>query len=380
LGQVEVAAQSSLVIRGRVVNGTADGPLPEGLEITLRFHDFRGDLAVRTTVASGDAFDFPDLVPATGEGYRLEVVYEGVAYSLEVPADAPLEPVVLMVYETTGDPSVLSGTDSTLVLGRGDEAGRSVGVLAVVQLENRSDRTFVASPGASAPMDLLRFSLPAGAQDLDVQTFLEGGHLLRVDRGFALTTPVPPGVHDILFTYLAPYDGDVWAFDHGFPLGAGVFRIMVTLGLGVPESEGMLSLPPVVVAGTGYTVLEARDLAPRDRLLLRLTGLSQPSLWARLQRSLGDARFQRGLAPGVLGAALLGLLGFVLISHRRRLWAHRPGSGGSRGTSVRRTLVERIAALDQLRAEGGVGEASYLEEREELKTRLMAMTEGDERP
>ena len=181
---------------GPVVHGP-----PEGLEVTLRFRDFRGDLAGRTTVASGDAFDFPDLTPAMGDGYLVEVLYQGVAYSVQVPADTPGSPVVLTVYETTGDPGVLAVLNSTLILARGDEAERSIGALAVVQLENRSDRTFFATPGESAPMDLLRFSLPRGAEDLDVQAFLEGGHLVQVDRGFALTTPVPPGVHDILFTY-----------------------------------------------------------------------------------------------------------------------------------------------------------------------------------
>ena len=142
-------------------------------------------------------------------------------------------------------------------------------------------------------------------------------------------------------------------------------------------------LAPVVVAGTGYTVLEARDLAPRERLLLRLTGLPQPPLWARLQQRLADARFQRALAPSVLGAVLLGLLGFVLISRRRRLRVRPPGSGGpgeAAATSDRQTLVERIAGLDQLHAQGEVDEASYLEEREALKARLMEMADGERQP
>ena len=380
---VDVAAQSSMAIRGRLVNGTSGAPSPEGLEVTLRFRDFRGDLAGRTTVASGDAFDFPDLTPAMGDGYLVEVLYQGVAYSVQVPADTPGSPVVLTVYETTGDPGVLAVLNSTLILARGDEAERSIGALAVVQLENRSDRTFFATPGESAPMDLLRFSLPRGAEDLDVQAFLEGGHLVQVDRGFALTTPVPPGVHDILFTYRAAYDGDAWVFDHGFPLGAGVFRVMVTQGLGVPESEGMQPLAPVVVAGTGYMVLEARDLAPRQRLLLRLTGLPQPPLWARLQARLANDDFQRALAPGVLGAVLLGLLGFVVIARRRRTRVRPPGSGGPVEPTTaggRQTLVERIAGLDQLHAQGGVDEAGYLEEREALKARLMEMTGGEGQP
>ena len=42
--------------------------------------------------------------------------------------------------------------------------------------------------------------------------------------------------------------------------------------------------------------------------------------------------------------------------------------------------MERIAGLDQLHARGEVDEASYLEEREALKERLMEIAGGEGQP
>ena len=362
-------AQSTSDLKGRIVNGTAGAPTPNEFEVTLRYRDAEREVVVRSTGAVNGAFAFTGLPPALGDGYRIETMHQGIAYATDVDDSSASEPVQLTVYETTGDISALAIADSTMILAQGGEDLRVLGILAVVQLENSSDRTFVAVPGEGGPMNLLRFSLPPRADELDVQTFLEGGHLLRVDRGFALTTPIPPGVHDILFTYNAPYDEDTWTFDKGFPLGASVFRVMVADGLGSAQSERMLDLLPVQVGSTRYSVLEARELAPRERLLLELTGLPQPPWWARLRTWVAANLFQRGVAPGILALVLVLVLAFA-VARGMRNRAGTPESGAG-WEEERRALIERIAHLDTQRSRGDVDDAAYQVERESLKAQLL---------
>jgi hypothetical protein len=370
-------------LTGLVINGTAGSEAPESLEMTLRFRDEAGQIVARQTIASGGAFAFSGVPPVSPSGYHLETIYQGAPYAAEVATPLPVRPIVFRVYETTRDTAVLALEEYTLVMARAEAAQRSLGVLAVVRLENRSDRTFLSAVGEAGPMDLLRFSLPPGAADLDVQTFLEGGHLVQVDRGFALTTPVPPGRHDILFTYRSPYRGRSWALDQGFPFGAAVFRLMVVEGLaGRANAPGLTELGPVAVGTVRYTLWEARGLARGGRLSLELMGLPQPSLWRRLQERLAGDAFQRGFAPAVAGAVLLGILGYAVF--RSRLASPAPageedGAVGP-GDEERRRLVERIASLDDLYAHGGVDEAQYKASRGELKAWLRDLALADEAP
>ena len=64
--------------------------------------------------------------------------------------------------------------------------------LEIVNVVNIGDRTYVPGP---EPMNLLRFGLPAGSSELQIDTQLIAADALQVDRGFALTANVPPVEH-----------------------------------------------------------------------------------------------------------------------------------------------------------------------------------------
>ena len=56
-------------------------------------------------------------------------------------------------------------------------------------------------------MSFLRFSLPPGTHDLDVQSNLPSREIISVGSGFAVTSPVTPGGHSVEFSYIFPYEG-----------------------------------------------------------------------------------------------------------------------------------------------------------------------------
>ena len=374
-GWTGLHAQSPETLTGLVVNGTPGAAVPDGVEVTLGYLDAQGEPVVLRTSVVGGTFTFSDLPTAIASAYHLEVEYGGVPYSREVPASLVSAPAPLTVYETRGDVSVFSLLDSTLIIAPGENGGQALEVLAVIQLENRSDRTFITSLEEASPMDLLRFSLPPDAYDLTVQAFLEGGHMVQVDRGFALTTPVPPGGHDLLFAYHAPYEGGRWSFEQIFPFGAGVFRVMLAEGLGRLTAPGLEKQGRVAVGAVRYQVMEARDIAPGDRLTLRLDDLPKPSLWQRLKESAAKESYQRALVLILFGGGLVTLLGMAVLRRRsgRRSGAEAAPMSSESREQKREELVRTIARLDQLRDRGAMEEERHRQSRQDLMAQLQEL-------
>ena len=371
LGFSQVSAQTQDTLRGRVVNGSDGGEAPAGLEVVLRYaaqDDQVGE--IRTVTGPDGEFIFSGLPSQDVLGYVLEARYQGVPYVFQLAPPAAAEAVQLTVYEQTSSTDVLQVRDYTLAITGADSDGRTLQVLEAVQVENVVDRTFISRPEESGPMSLLRFSLPPDAANLDVEALLPGGHVVQVDRGFALTTPVPPGKHDILFTYVASYKGGTWLYPHTFPFGTDVFRVLVLDGLGEATGPGLVDLGPVTIGDLAYRMLEAREVDPGERIEVRVGGLPQPSFWQQVKSKLGADGFQRAVVPVFTAVLLVGVLGYVLVRRRGGVGATSSGAlSFTTNLETREEVAAVIAQLDDSFTQGQMGEADYRLSREGLKER-----------
>ena len=369
---------SSETVSGVVRNGTAGGPTPIGLWVTLRYQLESGDLVEIDTLSQGDgSFTFTDLPPQGRPGFEVRTEYLNVEYANRVLGEPLMGPLELTVHEITTDFSVLSLVDDTLAVTGADGQARQFAVLEAVKLRNTSDRTFRADTLADGPMSMVRFSLPEGASDLEVEASLPGGHILQVDRGFAITVPVPPGDHDILYVYRVPYEGAAKQYTPNFPMGADAYRVMVIKGLAEGSGPGMRNADDITIGGTEYQVLEAGPLAPGMRAAVMLSELPQPTLLQRAENAVRSDGFRRGALPGLLGVVLVVAVGAVLV--RRRAGAARVAAAspsvrpeGNRRANAEALnmahadIIKAIAELDE-RFESGVMESEdYQLQRAEL--------------
>ena len=324
LQPADAAAQSPSTLSGTVHNGTAGGETPTGLRVTLRYQAPSGEVVEIDTTAIDGAFRFRDLPPQGNPGFDVRTEYQDVEYSLRRLGEPLSGPLALTVYETTNDFSVLSLVDDTLAVTGADGSERQFAALEAVKVRNSSDRTFLADVITDGPMSMVRFSLPENAADLDVEASLPGGHVLQVDRGFALTMPVPPGEHDILYLYRVPYEGSAKQYTPNFPMGTESFRVMIANGLAQGSGPGMRDAGPITIGDTRYTVLESGPLPPGMRAALTLSGLPEPTLLERAASFVRSDGFRRGALPGLVGVAFVALVGVVLL--RRRPSVHPEGS------------------------------------------------------
>ena len=356
-------AQSPATLSGKVVNGTAGVGAIADLQVTLRFQSNTGDVIERVTATlDGGVFHFSNLPPQGNPGYVLSTTYLEVEYSNRMLGELLKEPLEVTVYDLTDDFKALHLVDDTLVLTAADKKKRQIEILEAVKLRNNSDRTF----RTNEPMNLIRFTLPEGATDLDVETSLPGGHIVQVNLGFALTTPIPPGEHDILYVYRAPYKGSFLNYQPHFPMGVESYRIMLPVGLAWADSSDMSNAPQATVGGRTFGVLEAKNIPADGRVNLNVTDLPQPSLMERALNVGESDSFQRGILPALAGLVLSGLLGYTLV--RRRESSRAIGEGDD---NTHDELVIGIATLDELFAAGNITENAYRQKRNELvlKTR-----------
>ncbi|MBI4233795.1 MAG: hypothetical protein HY686_05080 [Chloroflexi bacterium] len=372
-------ADQPTTLSGVVVNGTPGGGVPAGLEVTL--HILKGEQAVESRTALLDSegrFTFEALPGGEGTRYVLLTVYQTAGYVAEPAPAKEGDPVVLRIYESASSLEDIRIRSNVLLITDPDPGRRSVAFLEMVVLENVGTRTVVPGVKEPASMTLLRFSLPPGAQEFHLESDLVGGDVLQVDRGFAVTSPVPPGTHQLLFAYRTPYQGSELAVTRRFPLGADAFRVLVPQPLAAVKVSGLQEQPSQEVEKTSYQSLLGQQLTPESVVQLTLRGLPKASPTQGVQNVMAPGRYGIMALASLLGMALLAILGYALLRRRARA----PALASAASPAEREALVAAIARLDDSFARGELSEAEHQRRRGELKTRLLeqALQEKGEEP
>lgn len=397
----EMAAQerppATISVQGVAVNGTAGGAIPANLPITLHAIDpTAGRVATAETTTDGQGnFRFEDVAAPAGGSYVLVMDYAGMRYNSLLAAADLAGPVELTVYETTRDLGVVRVERHTMVLAGVEEQTREIAALELLNLTNRSDRTLLPElTNITNPNEInfLRFSLPAGASNLDVQSNLPGGEIITIGNGFALTAPVLPGRHQVNYTYTFPYGGNAVAFNQRLLQGAAVYQVLVPERLADVQVAPLESRPPLDIEGTAYRVWERRELPPRQGVRLELSNLPQPGPLTRLAQTAANPGLWQTAIPIMLGLALAAVLVYGWFRGTRPAAAvAAAGDAAAAGVAAgntaagddglsparRQELALVIAALDESFEQGGISAAEYQSRRAALLAQLRRAAAAD---
>ena len=370
-----IAQQQAISLGGVLHNGTADADFDAAaLPVTLSIVEGVTALAPRTTQPRADGlFEFEDVPVLPSVTYFLTAEYQGAVYSVLRQADELTEPIVLNVFEATNDPSVLTFESYSIIVTGADRNERVLEVLERASVWNESDRTLVPDIDAEGPamLSFLRFALPAGATHLDVRSNLVGGQILEVDRGFALTTPVPPTAaepHQFEFIYRLRYDGTSIDLGRTLRFGAEALRVVVPEDTGRGYSPRLADLGATPLGDRQLRLLEGTGVEPGEFLELRIEGLPTPTAWSLFTAGAGKWYLAAGI-PALLVTGLTIMLTVTVM--RRRVSVDLSPTADLAGQ--RHALLEQAAELELGLASGKLSRRRYDRERDEVKQALMSL-------
>ena len=374
-------------IAGRVVNGTAGGQAPAGLEVLLVILGIDGSVDTESATTQPDGkFRFDGVSLEEGSTGRLTVNYEGVMYSGGLDPGPASGSAELLVYEPTDSLEAVRVSGDVLLIRAADGDEEALAAFEIVEVVNEGDRTFVPDLEQPAAMKFLRFSMPPEASDLDVSSDLAGGGIINVGSGFALTSPLPPGAAQVAYTYRLPYQGNRVELSRTFPLGADAFRLLMETETGtVVESDVLVPIETAEVDGRSYTVSGAGGLEPGARLSVTISDLPVPSWLDRIGDGLASTGTWRVAIPSAVGLIMAALLVYAV----RRGPAQVPamaggaGSGGggeAEGHPAATALMREMASLDDSHQRDDIPEEEYRARRGELMAALVRLRLGSDAP
>ena len=367
---VASAQQQTFAIEGVISNGSAGGSVTDGLTVTLHVDRATGSENILTTSDDQGRFRFDDVLYEPESRYGVSLRFQGAVYGkdIDLAADDSSDPVLITVYDATTDDAIVSVTSASLLFTEVNRASQTIVTLEIIRLLNDSDTAYV--PGAE-PMQLLRFGLPPGATNLQLDTLLIGADFAQVDLGFALFASVPPGEHEIMFSYEFPYTGDEITLEKSYRYGADTVRVLAPFETVAIRSDQLGPVESVTIGERPYQIIESSGIGRGERITVQIGGLPSATAGDRVSRRLDGVRFEYA-APAALVVLMVGLLVYGGFWKRRRSAVEESVASGDR-EAERETIHQMIAELRESFESGTMGEDDYRRRLSVLNSQLTAL-------
>ncbi len=265
-----------LVLSVEVTNGTTNGHAVVGDDATLAIyeHDKLVD-RLESKVGADGGVVFENV--RTGEHVVAvaKVYHEGMSFSsnaIVLKAGQEQANAQVQVFDVSYDTSGLSAKTHHIILKRQND---SVLLTEYIQLVNPSDMAIGSKQKDSAgrPM-VLTIPLPKGFQNFTSTSYLEPQALGFTENSFYDTMGVPPGSHEIIFSYTLEIKSDTMDITKKISLPTANFVLFSQLGnekiQGLGDIDGELVLSDGTLAQ--YYVLD--DLSAGEDVKFKIVGLS----------------------------------------------------------------------------------------------------------
>ena len=375
-----LAADNLISVNGSVVNGTDENS--EDFVLTLSgkekpkviLHVFNKEelIDTRSTVPDqSGSFIFENILSGEGLIYTLTTVYLGVQHSspIRITDQSQLSNVLLKVYETTEEMDKLSFREASMLLMNLDRSKRAISVFETIKISNTGDLTFVPDLSGENPMNFIRFPLPSGAVNLDVQSDLTDARLVQVDSGFALVSPIPPGENSLNFTYVVFYENDQLDLSRKYREDLDIFRLLVSNDIESVNTDKMKDLGFTGIANRPYRLFSITNISEEENIDIVLSGLPQPTLFQRVKDFFGF----HSLGLFTIALMAVSLCTVLILSLLGKLpYKNKPRPEFNVNISSSRTkLLETLVALDDRFELGETNLEEYSAARSKLKNQIL---------
>ena len=265
-----------LVLSVEVTNGTTNGHTVVGDNATLAIyeHDKLVD-RLESKVGADSRVVFENIQTGEHTVAVAQVFHESMSFgSNAIVLKAGQEQAIaqVQVFDVSYDTSGLSAKTHHIILKRQND---SVLLTEYIQLVNPSDMAIGSKQKDSAgrPM-VLKVPLPKGFQNFTSTSYLEPQALGFTENSFYDTMGVPPGSHEIIFSYTLEIKSDTMDITKKISLPTANFVLFSQLGnekiQGLGDIDGELVLSDGTLAQ--YYVLD--DLSAGEDVKFKIVGLS----------------------------------------------------------------------------------------------------------
>ena len=298
------------------------------------------------------------------------VVYNEVEFNSEViqiAANQTSLDLPVMIFETSTDASPLT-VDRMHIFFEFSQANL-VQVVEMFIVSNPTNKVIIASaPG----QPVIKFDLPKSATNLQFEDQAGlGQRYVQTSNGFGDTQPILPGAgqHQVIFAYEMPFANSL-DIDLSIPLPVQAAVVMSPQGTNVKSAQ-LADAGVRDVQGASYRLFNGSNLAAGSVLKVTLTGQGGAS--ATTSTAAGFLQTTGLLVGGgILGLALIGV-GLWLFRARRPVTVPQeiPETPSAEVEyQDADSLIDAIAALDDIYKAGKIPQVAYQQRRSELKDRL----------
>jgi len=298
-----------LKLSGQIINGTkSDNDVTYKIKL-MATQNSSSELVDIEIIETFKNFEFNKVIIDEAFTYFLMITHQDIPTIVFIEDIDDPKDIIVTVYDRVFTPKNIDVIDYSIMIPHISPESDIISVLGLISFTNNSNSTYFADltdPNTSG-LNLLRFSLPENFENLSVDSDLPPGNVMQIPTGFALSNPVPPGQHQILYSYSMPRNTGSIKYNIRLPFGSEKFKMLVPEKSKI-ETDYNLLKDSTLVDDKTYEILQGQDIGKGEVIVIDLINITKPGAWKKITFFV-----EKNSVPFFVGSASGLILIFILI-------------------------------------------------------------------
>ncbi len=348
-------------LKGSLINGTNPDVIYEYEIKLMSTQNASTELVEIESKITDTNFEFSNIEIDESFTYFLMITHQEIPTIVFLEEIEDQYKVDIVIYDRIRIPENISIIDYSIMIPHLSPESDVVSILGLISFENTGDKTFYADlsdPNLSG-LNLLRFSLPENFENLSVDSDLPPGNVMQIPTGFALSNPVPPGQHQVLYSYSMPSNTTSMNYNIKLPFGAKKFKLLAPDKTDI-DNHQVLIKESTQVDEKIYEVLRGADIKKGETINIQINKIATPNFYDKF------SSFVEKNSVSVLIGTSSALILLIIIS----LSVYRNIQKDSTAKNNDDRLIKKILGLDERFKNNQIEEEEYIILRNNYKKRI----------
>ena len=298
-----------LKLSGQIINGTkSDNDVTYQIKL-MATQNSSSELIDIEIIETFKNFEFNKVIIDEAFTYFLMITHQDIPTIVFIEDIDDPKDILITVYDRVFTPKDINVIDYSIMIPHISPESDIISVLGLISFTNNSNSTYFADltdPNTSG-LNLLRFSLPENFENLSVDSDLPPGNVMQIPTGFALSNPVPPGEHQILYSYSMPRNTRSIKYNIRLPFGSEKFKMLVPQKSKIETAYNLIKDSTLVDDKT-YEILQGQNIGKGEVIVIDLINITKPGAWKKITFFV-----EKNSVPFFAGSATGLILIFILI-------------------------------------------------------------------